>query len=233
MDDYGFELIMLFIIFGVNLLFIIGALRKNTQSLRNYQNIPPLEVPLEGMYVKMKGHVASRNAFQTPINRYNVAFYQFQVFSSYSAKRRSPGRGYEVVNKNLFTEYSKERILIDKKNNIFIEINNRRDLLIKLRESVLNTPTALPEYPKHGRATKYIYEEQYLKEGDYVVVSGRLVKENDAYIITHTHSQKLPFIIQLQDDKPIIDAYLRKIKINIALIAVAILVYYYLRQIFI
>ena len=229
MDNYDEGTIIIFVIIGVLALFNILRLRHHTKSLRNYKNIPPLEVPLEGMYVKMKGIIASKNTLQTPIGRDNVVFYQFKALATYTVKAISPGKGVEVVEKNLHTEYSKEKILIDKKNNIFIEITNKHNLMMMIHQKTLSYPTALPQYPEHSRATKFIYEEQYLKEGDAIVVSGRLTKKDDYYLITHTHSERLPLIIQLNNDKFIIDKYLHKRKINFAFIMLASVIYFYIR----
>ena len=179
---------------------------------RNFQNIPNLQLPLEGMFVKIEGKVTSQNNLRTPLSKKPSVFYQLQAKGEYEVKRKAPSRGYETVSRTLYSEQSEERVLIDEKNQIFIEIEREQKVILKINKIKKVQKRPLPNYPSHKRATEYIYEEKYLKDGDRVVVFGRLVKKDNCYIVTHTYSEKLPFMIYLNDASELETDYKQKIK---------------------
>ncbi len=216
------ELIFPFILLGGIVLYNLVRLYSHRKYYKNFQNIPNLQLPLEGMFVRINGRIASTNALLTPLSQKPCAFYQLQAKEEYYVKRKAPSKGYETVTKQLSVEQSKEKILIDKRNQIFIEIEKEEAVILEINKIVKEQIEALAGYPSHGRASNYLYEERYLSEGDEVVVFGRLVRRGDVYVVTHTHSRKLPFMIYLDNTSALEGSYLKKIRVNLFFVLLAL-----------
>ena len=221
------NLIFIFFLLGGTVLHNLVSLYFNNKYYKNFQNIPPLHLPLEGMFVRIEGRVTLQQRIISPLSRNSCAFYQLKAKGEYHFKRKAPSRGYEKVTKNLYTELSEERVLIDNKNQIFIEIEKGKDVILKINKVEKEQREPLTDYPSHNRATKYLYEEKYLKNGDRVVVFGRLVKKDNSYIVTHTYSKKLPFMIYLDNTSELESDYKKKININLffMLLSLGVLAY--------
>jgi len=220
MDNLSITLLIL-----VAILFLYNLVRSvfNRKYYKNFQKIPSLQLPLEGMFVKVEGIVASENNTTTPISKKSCAFYQLQTKGEYQVKEKSPRRGYKTVTKKINTEQSKKRILIDKEQQIFIEIKENQSVILSLRNSTKEQKKPISSYhKKYKKATKYIYKEQYIQKGDRVVVYGRLIKKNNIYIITHTYSQKLPFMLYINNPSKLEKSYRKKININIFFMLLAL-----------
>jgi len=209
------ELIVPLILFSGLFLYNLVLLIKHHKYYKNFQNIPNLHLPLEGMFIKIKGKVTAQNSLTTPLSKRPCAFYQLRATGEYYVKRRSPSKGYETIRKQLSVEQATDKILIDKKNQIFIEIEKDKAVILKIKEKLAEHKKALSSYPSHPKVTNYLYKESYLMEGDEVVVFGRLLKKDYGYVITHTHSIKLPFMIYLDDTSKLIINYKEKIRINL------------------
>ena len=217
-----------FIVLLILSIFIYNLVRlyKHHKVYRNFQNIPNLQLPLEGMFVRLEGEVLSEDKSITPITETTCAFYQLYVKASYQVKRKSPSRGYKNIIKTLYQEHSKERILIHEAPKIFVEIE--KDAILDINTFTQKQEEALDNYPKHAKATQYHYEEHYLEEGDEIVVFGRLVKEKQTYILKHTYSKKLPFILSLNNDTKLRKTYLKYIYINLFFVTTTLGILIYL-----
>jgi len=222
------ELIIPLILFSWLLLHNLVSLIKHHKYYKNFQNIPNLHLPLEGMFIKIKGKVTTQNTLRTPLSKRPCSFYQLRATGEYSVKRKSPSNGYETIRKQLSVEQATDKILIDKKNQIFIEIEKEKAVILKIKEKLAEHKKALSTYPSHPKVTNYLYKESYLMEGDEVVVFGRLLKKDYGYVITHTHSNKLPFMIYLNDTSKLVSNYKNKIRINLFFIPLALVGIYML-----